>query len=290
MPILAEQLGVTSLLTQGVWRRGLAKVSLAVGLAMSVTVVSAGTVVGQGAGQGEARFEPRRPAAVTGRVGADAPTHAAPPPVSTAVQVPAPAHLPAAPHDLMAQPSASPAESVGKDLGRVGRSASSTLTAKGGTAAGAAKQPVEAQVANRSVSRETTLLGKAKSPRSGMAPRERDGKARQALAPGARPTEQGKAAKSGRVTRHAAAPAQRSKAGQAVARTSRAPATVVAKSLSKAKPRNPATRTAAHAASRTGKATQAAKPQKHGASVRSAKATSSGNSAAASATIRRRGA
>ena len=34
LPISAEQLGVTSLLAQAIWWRGLAKVSLAVGLAL----------------------------------------------------------------------------------------------------------------------------------------------------------------------------------------------------------------------------------------------------------------
>ncbi|MBT9611220.1 MAG: hypothetical protein IV110_14420 [Aquabacterium sp.] len=271
LPIPAEQLGVTSLLAQAIWWRGLAKVSLAVGLTLSGTVACAGTVVGQGAGQGEARFEPRRPAAVSGRVGTDAATHAAPPPVSTAVQVPAPAHLPAAPHDLMAQPSAWPAASDGKDLGRVGRAA-----------AGAAKQPVKAQAANHRVSRETTVLAKAKSPRSGVAPREKGGKARQAVAR----TSRAPAAAEGHG-RHSSR--------TALAAKTKGPVTVVAKSPSKAKPRNSATRTAVHTAAtrtatRTGKTAQAAKPQKHGASLRSAKAISSGTRAATSATTRRRGA
>lgn len=56
--------------------------------------------------------EPRRPTPVTGKVSVDAPAAVAPPAVSTAVQVPAPAHLPAAPYDLQA-PTHGPGAVVG---------------------------------------------------------------------------------------------------------------------------------------------------------------------------------
>ena len=272
LPTSAKHPGVRSLLAQGVWRRGVADVALAVGLALSVSAAVAGTV----AGQGDARFEPRRPAPVVGRVGMDVPANVMPP-VSTAVQVPAPAHLPAAPYDLVAQPVTSPVSSDGKEVGRVGRAASTSVTA-GGTSAGTAKQPRTTREARQVVSRETASLAKAKSPRSGVAPHARAAKARQALAQGramkaraaadrhlntgattevharkgagrVAPTRAHSAvAPSARIAHHAADPAQRSKAKQPTA-------------------------------ARTAKAAQvakAAKAKKHSASLRSAKAASSG--------------
>ena len=66
----------------------------AVGTGVSLVVASAWAASPAATGQ----VAPHRPAPVAGRVGSDVPAM----PVSTAVQVPAPAHLPAAPDDLSA--------------------------------------------------------------------------------------------------------------------------------------------------------------------------------------------
>lgn len=66
----------------------------AVGTGVSLVVASAWAASPAATGLGA----PHRPAPVAGRVGSDVPAM----PVSTAVQVPAPAHLPAAPDDLSA--------------------------------------------------------------------------------------------------------------------------------------------------------------------------------------------
>lgn len=306
LPISAKHPGVRSLLAQGVWRRGVADVALAVGLALSVGAADAGTV----AGQGDARFEPRRPAPVVGRVGMDAPVNVTPSPVSTAVQVPAPAHLPAAPHDLLAQPVASPASADGKEHGRVGRTAS-TPAATGHAPAGVAKRPARAQASNQGVSRETTSLAKAKSksPHAAMSQHEKDGKARQALslrraAQSQAATHQGGAgAHAGQRARKVAGqtsvtPLTRSKVSQKLALLPatpkggdhrRPPRTARADHPSKAMARSQPTAKAKHlarTAAKTAHTSLPAKPLKHGASQRSAKAASSSTAPAA----RRRGA
>ncbi len=308
LPTSAKHPGVRSLLAQGVWRRGVADVALAVGLSLSVSAAVAGTV----AGQGDARFEPRRPAPVVGRVGMDVSANVMPP-VSTAVQVPAPAHLPAAPNDLVAQPVTSPAASDGKGLGRVGHAAS-TSVATGGTSTGTAKRSGTTREARQVVSRETPPLAKPKMPRSGDAPHEKAAKAREgltqgrdakvraagdrrantaapaevharkgagrvastrahhAVAPGAHPAERVRVASSGRTARHAADPAQRPKASQTLVRASRAPTTPEGRGLHRS------SRTAIAAKPKQPKGAQVAKAtkaKKHGTSLRSAKAVSS---------------
>lgn len=273
LPTSAKHPGVRSLLTQGGWRRGVADVALAVGLSLSVSAAVSGTV----AGQGDARFEPRRPAPVAGRVGMDVPANVTPPPVSTAVQVPAPAHLPAAPHDLVTQPGTSPAASDGKGLGRVGHAASTSVTA-GGTSAGTAKQPGTKREARQVVSRETASLAKAKSPRSGVARHERDAKARQALAQG-RATK-ARAATDRHLNTRATTEVHARKGAGRVAPT-RAHAAVAPSARIAHHAADPAKRSKAKqpTAARTAKAAQvakAAKAKKHGASLRSAKAASSG--------------
>jgi len=299
LPIPAKHLGVRSLLAPGVWRRGAVDVSLAVGWVLWVSTACATTV----AGQGDARFEPRRPAPVVGRVGTDAPAPALP--VSTAVQVPAPAHLPAAPHDLMAQPAASPV-------------AADTVTGTGSKAAEVAKRPVRAQVAGQGVSRETSAMAKAKWSGSGVAQHGPHAKARQAraqgraeqaqpaaarranggslaetrgrkaagrvappqahaaVAPRARHAERVAVATSGRGARHTANLAPRSSTAQAASRASRSSRASV-------------TRTPIRSTQAAARATRSAKPPKHGSSVRSTKAVSAGVTHATHAT-RRRGA
>lgn len=303
LPIPAKHLWVQAHLTRGL-RAAASTTSVAVGFALTLVVgaACAGTV----AGQGDARFEPRRPAPVTGRVGNDAPTAVAPQAVSTAVQVPAPAHLPAAPHDLLAQAVASPATPDGKDLGRMDRAAR-TPVAKGSKTVAARQQPKMAHAAPPSVSRETAPGARPKAPRSRIAQHERDGKGPQTLA-------QRRAAKAHGTTAAQHAHAKAAHASRAAATAHQKPARALAgrpsgavtaattesrghRRLSRpaldAKAGHPAKAsaksTAKHHATRT--ATQAAKPAKaaqslkHTASVRSAKAASSGTASAA----RRRG-
>lgn len=96
--------------------------------------------------------EPRRPSPVTGKVVSDAPAAAAvnpvaPRTVSTAVQVPAPAHLPAAPFDLQAQPDATaparpPSTAVGRSPAPVRISDVSRETQPRVTAKSARSEPV----------------------------------------------------------------------------------------------------------------------------------------------------
>lgn len=301
LQIPAMSLGVKSLLVQGVRRHGVADVAVALGLALSVGVSGAATV----AGQGNASFEPRRPAPVAGRVAVDAPAKVTPP-VSTAVQVPAPAHLPAAPHDLIAQPVTSPVAADGKELGRVSGAASTSVTA-GGTRAGTAKPRVTRE-ARHVVSRETTPLARGKVPRSGVAPGRHSNKgspaevharkgpgrvtstpAHPAVAQGAHPAERVRVASSGRTARHAAEPAKRLKASQTLARASTASTTPKARGLHRPSRTATASKAKQAPAARTVEATQvaqAAKAKKHGASLRSTKAASSSTAPAA----RRRGA
>ncbi len=304
LPIPAKHLWVQAHLTRGL-RAAASTTSVAVGFALTLAVgaACAGTVAGQSA----ARFEPRRPAPVTGRVGNDAPTAVASPAVSTAVQVSAPAHLPAAPHDLLAPTVVSPAAPDGKVLVQTD-SVSRTPVAKVSKTAGARQQPAVARAAPPSVSRETAPGARSKAPRSRIARHERDGKGPQTLA-------ERRAAKAHGTTAAQHAHAKAAHASRAATSTHQKPARALAgrssgavsvaatdsrghRRLSRpaldAKAGHPAKAvasaksTAKHQATRT--ATQAAKPAKatqslkHNASVRSAKAAPSGT---ASATRRR---
>ncbi len=303
LPILAKHLWVQAHLTRGL-RAAASTTSAAVGfvLILAVGAACAGTV----AGQGDARFEPRRPAPVTGRVGNDAPTAVAPQAVSTAVQVPAPAHLPAAPHDLLASTGVSPAVPDGKVLVQTD-SVSRTPVAKVSKTAGARQQPAVARAAPHSVSRETAPGARSKAPRSRIARHERDGKGPQTLAERRAAKAHGTTAAQhahAKVThatrvaisahqKPARALAGRSSGAVTAATDSRGhrrlsrpaidaraghPAKAVASAKSTAKHQD--TRTAAQAA----KPAKAAQSLKHNASVRSAKAAPSGT---ASATRRR---
>lgn len=283
LPIPAKHLWVQAHLTRGL-RAAASTTSVAVGFALTLAVgaACAGTV----AGQGDARFEPRRPAPVTGRVGNDAPTAVAPQAVSTAVQVPAPAHLPAAPHDLLAQAVASPAAPDGKDLGRMDRAAR-TPVAKVGKIVGARQQPAMARAAPPTVSRETASGARSKAPRSRIARHERDGKGPQTLA-------QRRAAKAHGTTAAQHAHAKAAHASRAAATAHQKPARALAGRPSgalsakaghqakavasvKSTAKHQATRAATHAA----KPAKAAQSLKHTASVRSAKAAPSGTASAA---------
>lgn len=283
LPIPAKHLWVQAHLTRGL-RAAASTTSVAVGFALTLAVgaACAGTV----AGQGDARFEPRRPAPVTGRVGNDAPTAVAPQAVSTAVQVPAPAHLPAAPHDLLAQAVASPAAPDGKDLGRMDRAAR-TPVAKVGKIVGARQQPAMARAVPPNVSRETASGARSKAPRSRIARHERDGKGPQTLA-------QRRAAKAHGTTAAQHAHAKAAHASRAAATAHQKPARALAgrpsgalsakaghqaKAVARVKStaKHQATRTATHAA----KPAKAAQSLKHTASVRSAKAAPSGTASAA---------
>jgi len=277
LPIPAKHLWVQAHLTRGL-RAAASTTSVAVGLALTLAVgaACAGTV----AGQGDARFEPRRPAPVTGRVGNDAPTAVAPQAVSTAVQVPAPAHLPAAPHDLLAQAVASPATPDGKDLGRMDRAAR-TPVAKVSKTIGARQQPAMARAAPPTVSRETASGARSKAALSRIARHERDGKGPKTLA-------QRRAAKAHGTTATQHAHAKAAHASRAAATAHQKPARALAgrpsgalsaKAGHQAKAVARVKSTAKHQATRT--ATHAAKSLKHTASVRSAKAAPSGTASAA---------
>ena len=288
LPIPAKHLWVQAHLTRGL-RAAASTTSVAVGFALTLAVgaACAGTV----AGQGDARFEPRRPAPVTGRVGNDAPTAVAPQAVSTAVQVPAPAHLPAAPHDLLAQAVASPATPDGKDLGRMDRAAR-TPVAKVSKTVGARQQPAMARAAPPTVSRETASGARSKAAPSRIARHERDGKGPKTLA-------QRRAAKAHGTTATQHAHAKAAHASRAAATAHQKPARALAgrpsgalsakaghqaKAVARVKStaKHQATRTATHAV----KPAKAAQSLKHNAPVRSAKAVSSSTTHA----TRRRGA
>jgi hypothetical protein len=286
LPIPAKHLWVQAHLTRGL-RAAASTTSVAVCFALTLAVgaACAGTV----AGQGDARFEPRRPAPVTGRVGNDAPTAVAPQAVSTAVQVPAPAHLPAAPHDLLAQAVASPATPDGKDLGRMDRAAR-TPVAKVSKTVGARQQPAMARAAPPTVSRETASGARSKAPRSRIARHERDGKGPQTLAErraakahGTTATQHAhaKAAHASRAATTAHQKPARALAGRpsgALSAKAGHQAKAVARVKSTAK--HQATRMVTHAA-KPAKPAKAAQSLKHTASVRSAKAAPSGTASAA---------
>ena len=286
LPIPAKHLWVQAHLTRGL-RAAASTTSVAVGFALTLAVgaACAGTV----AGQGDARFEPRRPAPVIGRVGNDAPTAVAPQAVSTAVQVPAPAHLPAAPHDLLAHAVASPAAPDGKDLGRMDRAAR-TPVAKVGKIVGARQQPAMARAVPPNVSRETASGARSKAPRSRIARHERDGKGPQTLA-------QRRAAKAHGTTAAQHAHAKAAHASRAAATAHQKPARALAgrpsgalsakaghqaKAVARVKStaKHQATRMVTHAA-KPAKPAKAAQSLKHTASVRSAKAAPSGTASAA---------
>lgn len=286
LPIPAKHLWVQAHLTRGL-RAAASTTSVAVGFALTLAVgaACAGTV----AGQGDARFESRRPAPVTGRVGNDAPAVVAPQAVSTAVQVPAPAHLPAAPHDLLAQAVASPATPDGKDLGRMDR-ASRAPVAKVGKTVGARQQPAMARAVPPNVSRETASGARSKAAPSRIARHERDGKGRKTLA-------QRRAAKAHGTTAAQHAHAKAAHASRAAATAHQKPARALAgrpsgalsakagheaKAVARVKStaKHQATRMVTHAA-KPAKPAKAAQSLKHTASVRSAKAAPSGTASAA---------
>lgn len=259
------------LLLRSDWCRALrvtADASVAICLALTVNAAGAGAT----AGQTDARFEPRRPAPVTGRVVADVPSAVVPQVVSTAVQVPPPAHMPAAPHDLFAQ--TGPSHGVSRET----------------TAPVKAKLPREDIVHREAAGKAPkTLTPQRRTAQAGNTARH---------AAAVRSTERSSRKGSGRATPRQAlatvaqssvrgnmAPQPRSKASQSAARAAatlqghgphrRSPMAIAAKAARPGKSVSRAQR-AVKPAANTAHTASPAKAKKHGVAARSAKLAAKG--------------
>ncbi len=186
--------------------------------------------------------EPRRPTPVTGKVSVDAP-----PAVSTAVQVPAPAHMPAAPYDLQAPP---PVTGSGVGVGATVKPNQPT--------------PVQAAVRSRDVPRETS--GKVRTATSRQQRKHVTAKADSERAATSRVPHQGAAATGDH-------PARKSARSVASAKSAQSASHVTKHALAKATP-GAAPKSLAHGAGKGARAeTRAAKSGKAAQPAKVAKAS-----------------